>query len=42
MAAIVWAEKQFKRYVLGRRFKPVTGDKTLIWVSVSKIPVRVY
>jgi hypothetical protein len=42
MAAIVWAKKEFRQYVLGRRFKIVTGDKTLNGYPVSKIPVRVY
>jgi hypothetical protein len=38
MATIVWAKKEFRRYVLRRGFKIVTGDKTLNWVSIVKNP----
>jgi hypothetical protein len=38
MAAIVLAKKELRKYVLGRRFKIVTGDKTLKSVSGVKNP----
>jgi hypothetical protein len=38
MAAIVWAVKQFRPYVLGRHFTIVTNHKPLKWVFSVKDP----
>jgi hypothetical protein len=38
MAAIMWAIKQFRPYVLGRNFKIVTDHKPLKWVFNVKDP----
>jgi hypothetical protein len=38
MAAIVWAMKQFRPFVLGRHFSIVTDHKPLKWVFNVKVP----
>jgi hypothetical protein len=40
MAAIMWAVKMFRPYILGRHFKIVTDHKPLKWVFNVKALVH--